>query len=244
MSALQESLLSHLSADVWSANDLAQSPAQVVATGDAALDVQLPGGGWPVGALTEVLQGAGLHCEWRLLLSGLVRSGSGPVVLVGAPQLPFAPSLLSQGLAHSRLLLLDAPDAASRLWAAEQSLRCAPVDAVLLWLPQPCRSDSLRRLHLAAVGHNKLLWVIRPRSAEHEASPAPLRLAVALVSDTDALQVQVLKRRGPPMARPLHLPARPARLSALLAASLPAPLAHAHDRSGSRHALACLATAA
>jgi protein ImuA len=34
----------------------AQPTLQVVATGHAALDAQLPGGGWPVGAMTELLQ--------------------------------------------------------------------------------------------------------------------------------------------------------------------------------------------
>jgi protein ImuA len=34
----------------------------------------------------------------------------------------------------------------------------------------------------------------------------------------DALEVRALKRRGPPLIEPLHLAARPARLSRLLAA--------------------------
>ena len=36
-------------ADVWHAHTLAQSAGQVVSTGEALLDAQLPGGGWPVG---------------------------------------------------------------------------------------------------------------------------------------------------------------------------------------------------
>lgn len=247
MSALQETLLSHLSADVWSAHALAKASAQVVATGDALLDAQLPGGGWPIGALTEVLQGRGLHSEWRLLLPAIVQCGSGPVVLVGTPQVPFGPHLRSQGLALARLLQVDASDTAARLWAAEQALRCAPVDAVLLWLPQACRAESLRRLHLAAAAHHKLLWVMRPRSAEHEASPAPLRVALALAQSApeDALQVQVLKRRGPPMEQALALAARPARLVTMLAA-LPfaLPCAAGPSLLRSHHALAGLAPAA
>ena len=45
--------------DVWQADALAGAPARVLATGDALLDAQLPGGGWPLGALTEVLQPVG-----------------------------------------------------------------------------------------------------------------------------------------------------------------------------------------
>ena len=47
-----------LHADVWHAHALAGAPQQVQATGNAALDAQLPGGGWPVGAMTELLQPA------------------------------------------------------------------------------------------------------------------------------------------------------------------------------------------
>ena len=41
---------------VWRGDELGAADAQVIATGHAALDAQLPGGGWPVGAMTELLQ--------------------------------------------------------------------------------------------------------------------------------------------------------------------------------------------
>lgn len=216
--------LEDLHADVWRADALAASPARVLSTGDVALDAQLPGGGWPVGALAEILQPVGVHSEWRLLLPALVRCGQGPVVLVGAPHLPFTPALAAQGLPVQRLLRVVAPSGAERLWATEQALRCAAVDAVLAWLPQ-ARSDQLRRLQMAAAEHAKLLFAMRPAQALHEASPAVLRLWVGpQVAGTEArqddpLEVQVLKRRGPPLAQPLTLAARPAHLCLLLAAA-------------------------
>lgn len=228
--------LADLPAAVWHADALARSHTQVVPTGDAVLDAQLPGGGWPVGALTEILQTPGVHSEWRLLLPALARSGRGPVVLVGAPQLPFAPALAAQGLHPQRLLWVTEPAATTRLWVAEQALRCAEVDAVLAWLPQ-ARSDQLRRLQMAAAEHSKLLFVLRPAQAQWDASPAALRLCVAPAGQGaqgtppgDALEVQVLKRRGPPLTQPLHLTARPAGLALLLAASH----AHALDRAAAR----------
>lgn len=214
-------------ADVWHAHTLAQSAAQGLPTGDALLDAQLPGGGWPLGALTELLQPDGVHSEWRLLLPALARSGHGPVVLVGAPQVPFAPSLSAQGLALQRLLSVGAQTAAQRLWATEQVLRCAEVDAVLAWLPQarsdPVRSDQLRRLQMAAAEFHKLLFVMRPLQAHSEASPAALRLQIEPSSDacSDALHIRILKRRGPPQDAPLHLRARGALLDSLLAAARP-----------------------
>ena len=46
---------------VWRADALAAPQADTVSSGDAALDAQLPGGGWPVGALTELIQAPGVH---------------------------------------------------------------------------------------------------------------------------------------------------------------------------------------
>ena len=212
-----------LRADVWRGDALAAPRAQTLPSGDAALDAQLPGGGWPVGALTELLQSPGVHNEWRLLLPALAHSGSGPVVLVAPPYLPFAPALEAQGLQAQRLLWLDAvagQDAAA-LWLSEQALRCAAVDAVLAWLPQ-VRSEQLRRLQWAAAEHHKLLFVLRPNAAQAQASPAVLRLLLGL-DDGAALSVHILKRRGPPLAEPLRLTARPAALLRVLASANPRP---------------------
>lgn len=203
--------------DVWCADQLAQADARTLPTGHAALDARLPGGGWPLGCMVEVLQAhAALHV-WQLVLPGLVqaaRQQPGPVVLVNAPCEPFGPGLRAQGLPAERLLWVRAEQPASRLWAAEQALRCADVAAVLAWLPQ-ARSTDLRRLHMAAQQQGRLLFVFRPLQARHDASPAPLRL---LVEGVDALQVHILKRRGPPLETSIDLPAHPQRLAALLAA--------------------------
>jgi protein ImuA len=223
---------------VWQAHALASAVQAVQASGDALLDAQLPGGGWPVGALVELLQPAGVHSEWRLLLPALARCGSGPVVLVAPPYLPFVPALAALGLRAGRLLSVLPPaatqsagrsmagESASRLWAAEQALRCAEVDAVLAWLPQ-ARGEQLRRLHMAAADHQKLLFVMRPESARDQASPAVLRLLVQPQAGrwVDGLEVGILKRRGPPLQEPLQMQARSQRLGMMLAAS------HALDRA-------------
>lgn len=211
---------------VWRADALADSAGLVVATGSSVLDAQLPGGGWPVGSAVEILQAHSArqasHCEWRLLLPALIHlshltpASSGALVLVGAPHAPFCPGLAGQGLDTQRLLCIATTTSASRLWATEQALRCADVAAVLAWLPH-VRSEQLRRLQMAATVHTKLLFVMRPAQAQAESSPAALRLLVAIQADSDALELHILKRRGPPLAQPLLLPARPARLAALLA---------------------------
>lgn len=203
-------------AGIWRADALARPAGAVLATGHAALDAQLPGGGWPVGALVEILQAHSAQNEWRLLLPALARAGTGPVVLVGAPHLPFGPGLAAQGLVPERLLWIRTSAPAARMWACEQALRCAQVEGVLAWLPQT-RADQLRRLQMAASEHRKLLFVMRPARAQTESSPAVLRLLASLQPDGDGVQLEILKRKGPPLAQPLQLPARPARLAALLA---------------------------
>ena len=68
---------------------------------------------------------------------------------------------------------------------------------------------------MAAQQQSRMLFVFRSWNARHQASPAPLRL---LVEGVDTLWLHILKRRGPPLLAPLELPARSARLAALLQA--------------------------
>ena len=211
-------------AHVWRAGELGGASVQTVATGYAALDAVLPGGGWPRGALIELLQPqAGVH-EWGLVapaLAALQAQGRELTVLVGAPWLPFGPALGARSLDMRRLLRIEGQpgDAPSLLWATREALQCADVHSVLAWLPD-ARSAHLRRLQIAAHAHHKLLFVFRPLRAQQESSPAPLRLRLeGAAHEAGTLRVDVFKRRGPPLAAPLLLDTRPARLAALLAAS-------------------------
>jgi protein ImuA len=206
----------------------------IVPTGHRFLDLQLPGGGWPLGSLVELLQDEQARHVWQLVLPALVQAtkdNAGPVVLVGTPFEPFLPSLQAQGLHASRVLLIDSAKPKPRLWATEQALRCADVSAVVAWLPQS-KSPELRRLHLAASEQKRLLFVVRPVHARNESSPARLRLQV---DASDGLQVRILKRKGPPLEQPVGLQPHPQRLAALLdarkgkpAVSQPTPKDRSH----------------
>jgi protein ImuA len=66
------------------------------------------------------------------------------------------------------------------------------------------RSDSLRRLHLAAQGGETLFFMMRPLAAGQDASPAPLRLA--LRPRAGGIEIDFVKRRGPQRDAPLFLP--------------------------------------
>lgn len=166
--------------DVWRADALSAAPARVCASGHAALDAVLPGGGWPLGALVELLQQAPVQAVWRLLAPALATL-DGAVVLVGAPLPPFAPALEAQGLAAQRLLWVRADTAAERAWAAEQALACAEVGAVLLWLheappsvrPPIATAGSSAAVLLAARRNPSARAAVRPGTGE---APSPSRL--------------------------------------------------------------------
>ncbi len=224
---------------VWRGRELAPAQEQVLPTGHGVLDAHLPGGGWPLGNLVEVLQQDASRHVWQLLgpaLASAVKQGD-PALLVQPPYQPFGPSLRAQGIAPERMLCVHADSMRARLWAAEQALRCADVSAVLAWIPQ-ARPEDLRRLHLTAQGGQKLLVLFRPVSAREQSSPARVRL---LVQGTEKLEVLLLKRRGPPLLQPLVLRSQPPLLSSLLAARsarrtgtpLPTPGSHVLDRTPS-----------
>ena len=227
MSALRLRSVAALPADlphVWQGREMPCAEEGAVATGHAALDAELPGGGWPLG-LVEVLQERPEQHVWQLTAPALaqsLQSQAGPVVLVAAPFAPFVPGLQAQGIGGDRLLWIRAARPAERLWATEQALRCAEVAAVLAWLPQ-AKSAELRRLQMAAQQHNHLLFVFRTLRSVQDASPARVRLQVA---GTQEMELRILKRRGPPLERTLLLPPHPGRLAALLQARKrrPSPL--------------------
>jgi protein ImuA len=213
-----------LGAAVWRAHQLGRHTARGVPSRFTALDAELPGGGWPVGSLTELLierHGIG---ELRLVLPALAQLAQDgrEVLWIAPPLIPYAPALQQHGLALDRLLVVNVPQCADRLWAIEQVLKSASVGALIAWLPEDdgalVASDRLRRLQLAAQGTRSLAFIVRPQAARKSASPAPLRLALAPAgADEERLQVDILKRRGPPLAAPLALalpPVVPARTSA------------------------------
>jgi protein ImuA len=170
--------------------------------------------------MTELLQARPEAHVWQLLLPALARAVAmrgGPVVLVGAPHEPFGPALAAGGLPTEALMWVRSEASAARLWACEQALRCADVAAVMAWLPQ-ARVGDLRRLQLAAAQHEALLFVMRPEAVAQSASPARLRLQL-VSAEGGQVDVHLIKRRGPPLAQPLTLPARNERMVALLAAS-------------------------
>ncbi len=167
-------------------------PAELgVPTGLAALDAALPLGGWPPGALTEVLHpGCGLG-ELQLLLPTIARltRSKQRVVLISPPFLPYARAWVAAGVRLDWLDIIEA-EGRERLWAFEQCLRSGSCAAVIGW---PAQADhaALRRLQLAADQGQCLGFLLR--HSRHAAQHSPAALRVQLLADAS---LQVLKCRG------------------------------------------------
>jgi protein ImuA len=220
--------------DLWRGHQFGRHAEHGLPSGFALLDAQLPGGGWPRRALTELLlphPGVG---EIRLLshcLRATQRSGR-PVMLFDPPAALSGWALAQLGLDVEQLLIVvtrvepmciamreaeavrsaaresDEARIAARLWALEQALKSGHVGAVLAWLPPRLRTERLRRLQLAAHAHDGVAFVLREMAAAQRPSAAPLRLALR-PGGADVLALRLLKRRGPPLEAPLQLELSP-----------------------------------
>ena len=213
--------LDDLHAALWRASELGSHVHRTVSTGWAALDRELPGGGWPMQSVTEILSPQPSVLEWRLLSTALRSLGDGQIIMIGPPKQRHLPGLLQCGLDQRKLVWIQAEGPAERLWVTEQVIRAKAAGAVLAWLPQ-ARQDQLRRLQVSAQTCDCPVFLMRPQAARHEASPAPLRVHAAFAVDW-ALQVQVYKRRGPTHDAPLLLPSVPAGVERLLTPRLLRP---------------------
>src|SRR5258708_34997136 len=124
MVALEHILQRH---PVWRGAALARI-SETISTGYAELDRELPGGGWPVGALTEILglqEGIG---ELQLALPALaaLSTAGKRVAWPAPPPLPYAPAPASAGVGLPNLAGVRAPGRRDAPWAAEPVLRAGP----------------------------------------------------------------------------------------------------------------------
>lgn len=199
---------------VWRGGELEHAHHEIVPTGHEALDRELPGGGWPLGTLSEVLHdGVGIG-EVGFLFGALARASDGGrlVAWIGPPHLPYAPALASAGIALERCMIVEPAHREDALWAAEQALRSGACGALLLWLsgflPQASRERTddyawLRRLQMAAQAGRAMAVLFRSTAAEAASTPAHLRVVASACEGGLALRIP--KRRGPALAAPIRI---------------------------------------
>lgn len=173
----------------------------VIPTGFNALDRALPGGGWPLGAITEIfVDGYGIG-ELGLLmpaLSALTKADPAKprkwIAWIAPPFVPYAPALQQHGVDVDRVLMIHpTPGPKSRLWAIEQVVRSGSSAGVLAWVAA-ADDVMLRRLQLAAEDQGCWVLLFRPADARQQRSPAALRIRLA--QTPTSTRVEILKSRG------------------------------------------------
>lgn len=210
-------LPAHVAQAVWRGTEVGAAAGRALPTGFEVLDAALPGGGWPTQGLSEVLLAQAALCEWRLLapaLPGFLAGRDSRIYLIAPPKPPNAMGLAQLGLAPQQLVWIDVKAPADSLWAAEQLIKSEAAGAVLVWLPQ-ARPEQIRRLQVQALHCDAPVFVFRPEAALRDASPAPLRVSVAL-GESWGIDLRIRKRRGASADEVLHLRALPANLQSII----------------------------
>ncbi|MBV8495173.1 MAG: translesion DNA synthesis-associated protein ImuA [Gammaproteobacteria bacterium] len=178
---------------IWRGRSAVAQP-RGLPTGFAALDAELPGGGWPRSGLIEILVARFGSGELSLLvpaLAALTRAQCARwCVWVAPPLMPFAPALVARGMMLERVAVVNG---AHPLWAFEQTLASGACDAALAWAHRPKPRD-IRRLQLAAERGRTLGVLFRPRRAAREASAAVLRLGLEVAGN--GVRVTLVKSRS------------------------------------------------
>jgi hypothetical protein len=181
---------------IWRGRSAARR-AEALATGYAALDACLPGGGWPRTGLIEILIARFGIGELYLLVPLLAALTGRPAarwcVWIAPPLDPYAPALAAHGVNLERVLVVRVP-ALESLWAFEQTLGSGASDVALAWAVRDPRTREIRRLQLAAERGKTLGILFRPQRAARQSSPAVLRMAVE--STPTGVRLTLLKSRG------------------------------------------------
>ena len=193
-------------------NSEALALQRTLPSGFSDLDRVLPGGGWPIGVLTEILNSAdeGIG-ELSLLMPAIAaasQSGQG-VVLVNAPHIPFPAAWLAKGVALENCSFVTTENLQEALWSTEQSLLSSACSLVIFWQPEgkAIEYKSLHRLHLAALNGKTPAILFRSRRDGNQASPAALRLLVTAMAGE--LAIRIIKRRDVPLDHAVYLTLHP-----------------------------------
>jgi protein ImuA len=218
-----------IAAAVWRAHELAAPSTAVVATGFTDLDRELPGGGWPVGCVTELLQPQYSLAEVQLLLPA-VGTQAGPqrqIIVIGAPHQPFLAGWRAWGLSEAHVLVVQPHTPAEALWATEQAVRADGIGAVMAWLPH-ARPEQVRRLQACTGGSSFPTFLMRPQDASLQSSAAPLRVQARLAGPGQ-IGVRILKRRGPSHVGEVVLATASPGLAPLLQLRCSTPSSHRNE---------------
>ena len=200
MSAALDTLLHN--AAIWRGSEHSRAESDSIASGFSVFDETL--GGWPLGALIELItrhEGIG---EFSVLLPALARLSKDErwIALIDPPYIPYAPALFRAGIDLAKIVVIRAPGTTDTLWAMNQALHSGACSAVIGW-PASITEQAIRRLQLATEAGRALgAYFTRP-GATVRTSPVPYRLRID--GNIDNIRIEVLKRRGGSLSSPLQI---------------------------------------
>ncbi|MGB0495496.1 MAG: translesion DNA synthesis-associated protein ImuA [Kangiellaceae bacterium] len=176
---------------IWQVSTNDASSRRAISTGYAPLDKQLHYGGWPQGAVSELLLSQNGIGEIRLISPLLAKLNQKPgyVVWVNPPYQPYAPALLKQQIKLDKMLIIKAKSTQESIWAAEQALTSQSCSAVLVWLPTKNLSKEIRKLNLAAKTGHCWGFVLRSSQLQEQASAASLRIVMRVQQKRQYLHI-------------------------------------------------------
>ncbi|OQW78636.1 MAG: hypothetical protein BVN35_02965 [Proteobacteria bacterium ST_bin11] len=166
----------------------------VIASGFAELDALLPGGGWPLGGVLEILSPCLGIGELSLLLPAIsyLTQTQRWIAWIAPPHPPYAPALLQAGIDLNYVLVVDCRQANDIPWCLEKLLRSGRCGMTLAW-PNRLGDHQIRRLQLAAETGSALA-VLFPKQRNLGTGYTALRLSIKPTAT--GLVVQILKARG------------------------------------------------
>lgn len=150
-------------------------------TGLAALDSVLPGGGFAVQAVHEVLVepsvGPPLSFVSQIAQAAAAAAGSGVVIWCDRRGGPYPPALTAADGTFGRLLVVRTRGSADEVWAATECLRSKAVGVVVAF-PERLSRVEARRLRLAAEQGGGVAVLLRPAGSGSRHHAATTRWSV------------------------------------------------------------------
>ena len=156
--------LAELHPSLWRASQIGGAAQRTTASGFAALDAQLPGGGWPHGTLTELLLAQAGVGELRLLAPALAALAPGPADAAPGGVAAGGSRRRPAGSDEGRCVMLFDPPAGLSAWALVQ---CGL--STRHWLVVQARAGQGAVAHASPRGANRfspllpsadLLWAL------------------------------------------------------------------------------------
>lgn len=186
---------------LWRASRIDCDFKQHHSSGFAALDAELPGAGWPIDGVTELLHEHYGIGEFRLLAPALARMSHADarwLLLVSPPYIPYPPALAQAGVDLSRIVISQPKTTKDYLWVLENALASRSCSVLMAW-PRKIMDKQVRRLQVASRNGNTWCILFRPEAAGLNASPAELRIRLRSAGarhDNTAIEARILKRVG------------------------------------------------